>query len=461
MVYQQIFDQASREKVVHVGVIGSGHFSTAVIAQAAFVPQLEVRVVADVNVEAARRAYRRAGIPDEHVALCDTHRAALRAFEMGKHVIVEDATLLMVLPIDIVAEATGIPEAGARHARQALEHGKHVAMITKEADATVGPLLTHLARQAGLIYTPVDGDQHGLLIQLVSWARQLGLEVLCGGKARDAEFVYDRSQGIVSCGERVIRLAEEVRWILDPIAAGKVAAHVRARRHHLAGLPRLGGFDLTELVIAANSTGLMPDVASSHHPALHTREIPEVFSPHSEGGILQSSGVIDTVTCLRQAHEAGLGGGVFITVACDNAYARMILATKGLIPNEKHSSMLIYRPYHLCGVETPVSLLCAALANMTTGSLDVMPRADIMARAKRDLKAGEVIGDDHSPGLEFFVVPALKVQADTELPFHLANRNRLTKDVSAGTALTRDMIQAPAESVLWSLRAQQDRQFLE
>lgn len=461
MIHQNNFFQTSRDKVVQAGLIGSGHFGTAVIAQAPYIPQLELRAVADVNINAAKHAFRRANIPAEQVVVCDHHDAALRAWEQGKYVIVEDAMLLISLPLDIIAESTGIPEAGARHAYEALRQGKHVAMISKETDASVGPLLTHIANDAGLVYTPVDGDQHGLLIQLVLWARQLGLEVLCGGKARDAEFVYDRSRWSVSCGEHEVQLAASDGWVVDSLTASEVAAHLRARRQLLAGLPQLGGFDLTELVIAANATGLMPDIATTHHPALQTREIPEVFCPQSEGGVLQKPGAIDTVTCLRQPHEAGLGGGVFVTVACDNAYARMILATKGLIPNRRHSSMLIYRPYHLCGVETPMTLLLAGLANMTTGSQEVVPHVDIVARAKRELKAGEVVGDDHSPALEFLLVPALSVQANTPLPFHLANGHRLKQDVPAGTMITREMIEAPPESVLWSLRSQQDRQFLE
>src|SRR6185436_4191017 len=119
------------------------------------------------------------GVPDEAIRLCDSRRAALCAFETGKRVIVADPLLLMDLPLDVIVEATGHPEAGARHAEAAIRHGRHVAMVNKEADATVGPILKRLADEARVVYTAVDGDQHGLLMGLVDWARRLGLEVLC------------------------------------------------------------------------------------------------------------------------------------------------------------------------------------------------------------------------------------------------------------------------------------------
>src|SRR6266702_935103 len=225
------------QRPVRAGVIGCGTFGSGILAQSASVPLLEVPAIADRRLDADRRVYGRAGVPAEAIVVCDSRRAALRAIEAGKRVITADALLLMELPLDVIVEATGHPEAGARHAEAAIRHGRHVAMVTKEADVTVGPMLKRLADEAGVVYTAVDGDQHGLLIGLVAWARRLGLEVLCGGKSRDQEI----------------------------------------------------GWDLLELVIAANATGLVPDFPSGVHcPPVYTGEIPYVLCPTEMGGILRS-----------------------------------------------------------------------------------------------------------------------------------------------------------------------------
>ena len=103
--------------------------------------------------------------------------------------------MLIGLPIDVVVEATGSPEAATVHADAAIKNGRHVVMVSKEADIVVGPLFHRRAKAAGLVYTPVDGDQPCLLMQLIVWARVLGLEILCAGKTSEYDFVYDRAAG--------------------------------------------------------------------------------------------------------------------------------------------------------------------------------------------------------------------------------------------------------------------------
>jgi predicted homoserine dehydrogenase-like protein len=452
---------------VRAGLIGCGAFGSGIPAQATCVPLLEVPAVADRDLDAARRAFERAGVPDEAIVLCDSHSAALRALEAGKRVIVVDPLLLMELPLDVIVEATGQPEGGARHAEAAIRHGRHVAMVNKEADVTVGPILKRLADQAGVVYTAVDGDQHGLLIGLVAWARRLGLEVLCGGKSRDQEIVCDPLTATISSGTRPVQLTVEEAAAFAPLswrqgATGHASGEqqLAARRARLGGWGRIGGWDLVELAIAANSTGLVPDLPSGVHcPAVYTGEIPHVLCPTGMGGILRSRGAIEAVTCLRQPHEAGLGGGVFLVVTTANERAREVLSGGGVCSSHDGTATLITRPYHLLGVEAINSILTAALLGVGTGAVDYQPRFDVLIRAARDLEAGTVLGDDHSPEIEAFIGPAAPLADGRPLPAHLANGNPLARPVARGTVITREMVVAPADSAVWALRARQDAEF--
>ncbi len=459
MIYHHLFDHAKEKGVVRAGLIGSGQYGTAVITQARYIPLLEIPIIADVNPQAARLAYQQAGITDDDIALCDSRADTMRAVESGKFVIVEDPMLLMDIPIDVVVESTGVPEAGAYHAYEAIQHGKHVAMINKETDAVIGPILKHLADKAGVVYTPVDGDQHGLLIGLVLWARSLGLEVLCGGKARNAECIYAPEAQTVSCGRSTVTVNESEVWVLDRIPDGEANRYIPARREILAALPQTSNSDLGEMTIAANATGLMPDIPELHLPVVRISEIPEVLCPVEEGGILKTKSAIEMVSCLRKTDEAGLGGGVFIVVSCENDYSRMILTTKGLIPNSRGSTAVIYRPYHLCGVETPISILSAALLNVPTGADTVQPHVDLIAKSNRELKAGTIMDGDHKSDIDAAILPASPIAGDNPLPFHLLDGNRLSIDVAAETMITREMVNSPSDSLLWSLRRQQDVHF--
>ena len=459
MIYHHLFDQVKEKRIVRAGLIGSGHYGTAVITQSRYIPLLEISIVADVDPHAARVAYHHAGINHDDIALCDNRSDAIHAMESGKSVIVEDPMLLMDIPIDVVVESTGVPEAGALHAYEAIQHGKHVAMINKETDAVIGPILKHLADSAGVVYTPVDGDQHGLLIGLVLWARSLGLEVLSGGKARNNECIYDPEARTVSCGRSMVSVNESEAWALKRIPDGEANRYISVRRDMLASLPKTSNSDLGEMTVAANATGLMPDVPELHLPVVRISEIPEVLCPVEEGGRLETKGAIDIVTCLREAADAGLGGGVFIVVSCENDYSRTILTTKGLIPNGRGSTAVIYRPYHLCGVETPISILSAALLNVPTGAATIQPHVDLVAKSNCELKAGTILGDGHSGDIDAAILPASPIAKGNPLPLYLLTGNRLSRDVETDTLITREMIDPPSDSLLWSLRQQQDTHF--
>ena len=98
---------------------------------------------------------------------------------------------MMDLPLALVAKATGRAEAGAHRAAAAIAHGKHIAMINQETAVSVGPILKHRVDRAGVVYSAVDGEQHGLLIGPVDSARTLGVRVIAGGKAGDRDHIFD------------------------------------------------------------------------------------------------------------------------------------------------------------------------------------------------------------------------------------------------------------------------------
>lgn len=84
--------------------------------------------------------------------------------------------------INIVVEATGNPIAAIEHALEAFRQGKHVVMVTVEADALCGPLLAKEAQQAGVIYSLAYGDQPAMICELVDWARTSGFPVVAAGR---------------------------------------------------------------------------------------------------------------------------------------------------------------------------------------------------------------------------------------------------------------------------------------
>ena len=457
MIYSQLFDRLAPDVTVRAGIIGTGHYATATVTQSASMPRLDVQVVSDIDLASSRLAFTRAGFSDDDIVECDSRSAALQAIERDQRVILSDPLLMMDLPLDVIAEATGSAEAGAVHVSEAIRNGKHVTMINKEADVTVGPILKHHADRAGVVYTAVDGDQHGLLMGLVSWARELGLEVLCGGKFQDTGLILDEATGTLFDMGNAFPLPEQDLRFFAPISPGQVSAVSAGRLAALGKAGEIAHHDYEELTIAANCTGLAPDVERLHHLPLRMVEIPEALCPVEDGGILGTRGAIEMVTNLRHADEAGGGGGVFMVVSAASEYSRYIMGFKGCVSNSQNSAALFYRPHHLCGVETPISILCAALLGLPTGATEYLPRFDVIAQATEDKKAGGALDYED---VQISMRPAGAVDGGAPLSLYMALWTELAVDVPAGKSITKADVVPPKDSLLWRLRSEQDDQFL-
>lgn len=450
------------EKTVTAALIGAGHFGTAILAQCRRMKQVKMVAVATRRTESLEEAVEKAEIPKEEVTYCENVEQAKEAIKNGQLVTVTDPMILMDLDIDVIMEGTGNPEAGAKYCVEAINHGKHLVMVSKELDSCVGPMLRKLAKDKGLICTPVDGDQHGALMQLVEWARDIGCEVISAGKSRDAEFIYDRREKTVTvyCDTITIpktitvNLSDEECEIMESNDADRVQECVLKRKEILRELDPRGGFDLCEMVVAANATGLSPDTSLLHDHILHIPEVPMVLCGPEYGGMLSKNGVIEVVTNLHEKHEAGMGGGEWIVVHCPDEYSQMILATKGCLSNAEGTVSLVYRPYHLCGVEAPATLQCIGLAGVSIGGDESKQSYDIVQEAVVDLKAGETMGNDHDARLLTHMIPATRMKDDQPIPAHMLNGKKLICDVPKGTIITYGMVEKPENSQLFELRKQ-------
>ena len=447
------------DRVVRAALIGAGDFGRSLLSQAQTIDNLDVGVVCDRDRQVALDAFRSAGVPDDAIVVCDSPAAALENLDKGRRVVVEDSALVMELPVDIVVEATGNPEAGAGNAAAALASGKHVAIATKETDSVVGPLLHRRAQRAGLVYTPVDGDQPSLLLGLLSWARALDLDVVSAGKSSEYDFVYDPASGSVSWQDRCIEVPGfESLW---QISSDDRAVTIAGRATALARLPQRTVPDLCEMALVVNASELVPDTPTFHVPIARTVEVPDVLCPQSDGGILAGSGVIDIFNCLRRPDEASFAGGVFIVVACRDAATWRMLREKGIPVSANLGYALLYNPQHLLGVEAPLSILSAVLLNRSTGGTQVNHRCDLIARATRDFAAGETLAitNHHHhevAGLEPMLVEPSTATGSNPLPYYMAVEQQLTCAVSAGSIITCGMVAPDDDSELWSLRAEQD-----
>jgi predicted homoserine dehydrogenase-like protein len=454
--YQNLFKSTG---ITNVGLIGTGAFGRSFLAQSRWMPHIRVPVICDQDIEIAEKACRQAGLLPGDLKVCPTDAEVNDTIASGKTAVVSDAALLMDLPIAVVLEASGMPEAGAFHALSAIENGKHVVMVTKETDCVVGPILNRLSQNAGLVYTPADGDQPSLLIELLSWAETLGFEIVCAGKASELDFIYDPFSNTVARGSQTATIAEGNLWEL---AVGEAEDGIRRRRRVLESLTQLSVADLCEMAIVINATGYDYDTPQLQAPIARIIEMPEIMCGRPDGGILQKEGVIDMVNCLRRADEISFGGGVFIIVKCRAPETWQLLKDKGHLVSQDGTRAMIFRPYHLLGIETAMSVLTANHLKLSTGGADLKPRVDVGARTSRTLDQGYRLSLEHDhtiTGVIPEILPAGAMASDSPIPYYMAAGNSLKYMVEEGRLLTFGMIDHDPQSCLWKLRREQDATF--
>lgn len=456
MNYHRYFNRPEARQV-ECAIIGTGGFGRSFLAQADRVPGLSCRIAVDREPAIAARALASVGHAEAAIAKCQDAGEARAAWAAGKAIAAAEVAILTELPVDVVLEATGNPEAGARHASLAIEAGKHVILVTKETDSVVGPLLARMAAERGVVCSPVDGDQPSLLIGLITWAQVIGLTVVAAGKSSEYDFVFDPRTGSITSNGVTVPAPGFGDWIeignLDPET-------VVAARAQLAHLPQRAVPDLCEMVVVANAVGMAPDRPDFHAPIARIKEVADLMALQANDGLLQGNGQLDIFNCLRLPEEPSFAGGVFVTVACDDEETWHMLREKGHIVARNGRTAMIGLPRHMLGLEAATSVFEAALLNVSSGARNPRPVVDLVAHADRDLAAGSVLvaeGHHHTiSGVSGRLVEADVLREDAPIPYYLLSGCRLKRDVSAGRVILCGDVHLNEGSHLYRLRTEQD-----
>src|SRR2546422_8018688 len=281
-LYSKLCELEARGKPLRIGVIGAGKFAAMYLAQVQKTPGVHLAGIADLSPANARANLERVGWkPDSYGA--PSLDKALK--ERRTHVSDDWQGLVAHPAIEIVIEATGNPLAAVAHALAAFRNGKHVIMVTVEADAFFGPLLAEKAREAAVVYSLAYGDQPAIICDLVDWARAAGFPVVAAGRGHKwlphyaqstPETVWQYS-GLTPEQARVGRLnAKMFNSFLDGSKAG------------------------IEGTAVGNATGLTPAPARLRYPPASIDEIPALMRPRQEGGVLHHKGQVEVISSLRR-----------------------------------------------------------------------------------------------------------------------------------------------------------------
>ena len=418
-LHAKLLEREAAGKPVTVGLIGAGKFGTMFLAQARLTRGLHVVGVADLDVARARGQLNIAGWPADAYAaasLADAHKRRATF-------VTADAMALIADPrIEVIVEATGVPAAGIAHVLAAIANGKHIVMVNVEADALAGPLLAPRAKAAGTVYSLAWGDQPALICEHVDWARAAGFKVISAGKGTRYEPHYHQSN------------PDNVWDILDKYLNISDRKSINPKMFNSFVDGTKSGIEMTAV---CNATGLVPQSGGLQFPPATRFELADICKPRSDGGMLEKAGVTEvTSSVYRDGRDVPhhLALGTYVVFEGETEYARLCFKEYAMLPDRSGKYAALYRPIHMIGLELGISVASAALRGEPTGAPTGF-RSDVVATAKRGLKAGEMLDGEGGFCVWGKQTPAEVSLREQLLPLGLAHNVKLKRDIAEGGAL--------------------------
>jgi len=384
-------------------------------------------IISDIDIERAKNAYLLAGISSDDIAIANKAVEAETAIQKGKYVITEDFNVITsTLPIDVVLDLTGVPDVGARIAFDSIYNGKNIVMLNVETDVTVGPLLKKMADSAGVVYTVSAGDEPGAVKELYDFADAMGFKILVAGKGKNNPLDIEANP--------------------DTVREKAQASNMNPKM--LASFVD-GTKTMVEMTCVSNATGFVPTKRGMIGPESTVKELPKLLSLKEQGGILDRYQVVEFVK--------GIAPGVFVIITTDLPAVKeeMAYLSMGEGPN-----YILYRPYHLTSIETPLSAARACIYHEPTIVPKGAPVSETVAVAKKDLKAGEYL-DSIGGYTVYGVIDTFEnAKKDNALPIGLVSpKVKVKTDIKKGETLTYDAVELDENSFILQLRKLQDMTF--
>ncbi len=404
---------------VRVGLVGAGQMGRGFAAQLLRMPGISLSAVLDVQRDRAVEALSQSGIV---AASARTTDQAVRAIDQGESVALGGIDELGALPLDVVVEATGVPDVGARVALESLLAGMGVATLNVESDVTVGRLMLGVANKTGAIYSVCRGDEPVEAKILVDYARDLSFDVVCAGKGKNNPLdVYATPESL---------RAEAAAKQMNPKMLCSFVDGSKA---------------MIEMAALANTTGLGVSTRGMHGPPSTVPTLHQTFALKADGGVLDKAGVVDYCT-------GPVAPGVFVVVRTDDPYVNHEMTYLKMGDGPYFS---LYRPYHLASIEAPLTVCEMVLDNRASLTAEHWT-AEVGAVTKRALEAGESIDGVGGSTVRGLIDDAGDFARDHAVPLGVLAGAQLKHDVPRDHMLTYDDVALDEGSLIVQLRRLQE-----
>jgi predicted homoserine dehydrogenase-like protein len=423
LVDKALQQREAENRPIRIGVIGAGFMGRGIVQQLR-TPLTGMRLAAVVNrhIETAARAYAEAGANDTTV--CNTQAEMDAAIAADRPAITNNPLLISrAAGVDAIIECTGHVESSLKTVLAAIEAHKHVVLMNAELDATLGPLLQVRAAEAGVVLSNCDGDEPGIILNLLRFVQSIGYRPVMAGNLKG---FLDR-----------YRTAETQQAF-----AKKTGQNAKMCAAYADGTKLC-----LEACLVANATGFKVGQRGMLGPKCeHVNDVIKHFTPEQ----LLAQPLVDYV------QGAQPGAGVFVVGYNDEPakqhYMRYLKMGDGPL-------YVFYNPHVLPHLEAPLTAARAVLFGDAAIAPRGAPVCDVVAIAKRDLKAGETL-DGLGGNLCYGLIENIETsRAENLLPIGLANECKLMRDLPKDFPISYRDIELPVGRLSDELRREQEQYF--
>jgi len=417
MIDIALLERESSSRPIRVAVIGAGAAGRAVALQLATPPK-GIRLAAIVNRsrEHAERSFKEAGVAEWRHA--DSAKDAEASIGRGVPVYTDNPEVVTHCDaVDLIVEATGTIDYALDIVLAAFDHGKDVVLGNAELDSVLGPILNIRAKSAGLVITHTDGEEPGVAMTLLRYLRGSGLRPVAAGNLKGMVDHYRTPE---------TQKGFALKYDQDP---RKVTSFADATKLSM------------ETTILANATGFLAGKRGMYGPSCeHVKEMAKLL-PQDQ---MLDTGLVD------YALGAAPHTGAFVIVYEENPLKQ---AQMGYVKMGDGPFYVFYTPYHLPHIQMMSTIGRAVIFRDATVAPIAGPVTEVIAMAKRDLRAGERldgVGGFTAYGLIDNTAAARSINA---LPLSLSEDCTLRYDVAKDQVIRFADVNLPDRPVvdrLWS-----------
>ncbi|MGH7002403.1 MAG: SAF domain-containing protein [Alphaproteobacteria bacterium] len=214
-----------------------------------------------------------------------------------------------------------------------------------------------------------------------------------------------------------------------------------------------------ETTAVANATGLGAPSGGLAFAPCAVHDLPHIMRPKSEGGILERKGLVECVSSFERDGRPipqHIRWGVWVVMEAGNDYVKRCFKEYSMTTDASGRYGVMYKEWHLIGLELGVSIAAVATRRETTGC-PITWNADAVAAAKRDLKPGEMLDGEGGYTVAGRLMPAADSLARGAVPIGLAHKIKLVRPLQEGQTVTWADVAADETVEAYKVRREMER----